>query len=139
MVNPVWNLLSRARESQLSSLGTTGLAVSIAGCLWLIRVVAKLSGEVRKTGWKTTAKDWKSHIKEGLIGAGLTALVWCCLFAWNVYKVLNADYQRLSFLEADYPKQKEQADRVKGLEKQIQDLQSKPAPDNRPKIIYRTK
>src|SRR5215470_6083531 len=99
MSDPLWNLLQRAKESQLSSLGTTGLAVSIAAGLWLIRASIKLRREIKHKGWREVRKDWKSALKEGAIGVGLTAIVWFSLFAWNLHKVVVADYGELHTLK----------------------------------------
>jgi len=99
MSDPLWNLLQRAKESQLSSLGTTGLAVSIAAGLWLIRASIKLRREIKHKGWREVRKDWKSALKEGAIGVGLTAIVWFSLFAWNLHKVVVADYGELHSLK----------------------------------------
>jgi len=67
MPDSVWNILSRTLDSQIASLGTTGLAVSIAIFLWLIRVSSKLRGEVKRIGWSAVIKNWRSGVKEGLI------------------------------------------------------------------------
>lgn len=143
MSDPLWDLLQRAKESQLSSLGTTGLAVSITGALWLSRALIKLRREIKRKGWREVRKDWKSAAKEGAIGVGLTAVVWCALFAWNLHKVVVSDYGELHSLKSEIPTVKherdeyrKQADGIPSLQQQIDSLRAQLG--QKPKLVTQT-
>jgi len=52
MIHPVWDVLHRAKDAQLASLGTTALAVGLGLGIQALRLLIKFYGEMRAKGWR---------------------------------------------------------------------------------------
>jgi hypothetical protein len=74
MIHPIWEILHRAKDAQLASLGTTALAVGLGLGIQGFRLLIKFYGEVSAKGWREVAVTHrKESLKEALITFGLSS------------------------------------------------------------------
>jgi len=141
MIHPLWEIVRRAKETQLESLGTTALAVGIGLAIQAIRLLLKFYSEVRTKGWREVVTNHrKERLKEALITFGLPAAAWVILFAINVNKVVTNDYARLNQLVKDNEELKNRKPPVDGsdntiaqLQNQLAEAQKRKCPSSTPK------